>query len=203
MSQTYKANLLDLAVTSLRTKVQSLDKNSKNSSSVSIFKYLFYALSKSFFFQLSSLKCARNLYPDNVKHASCISSTFCLQFVLSRWKLRCGLLVLNKEREKIITSLLSAVNPWQKLTQMKLAKGALSTASKTYKRKSSCFSHDSQNYAVLIHCHLVHLPVTLLSNKTNLNELIWIRWKIRFLGWECDLLFPWKSGLHFPHCTNR
>ena len=107
------------------------------------------------------------------------------------------------KREKIITSLLSAVNPWQKLTQMKLAKGALSTASKTYKRKSSCFSHDSQNYAVLIHCHLVHLPVTLLSNKTNLNELIWIRWKIRFLGWECDLLFPWKSGLHFPHCTNR
>ena len=52
VSQTYKANSLDLAVTSLRTKVQSLDKNSKNSSSVSIFMCLFYALSKSFFFSI-------------------------------------------------------------------------------------------------------------------------------------------------------
>ena len=35
---------------------------------------------------------------------------------------RCGLSIFNKERGKIITSSFSAVNPWQKLTQIKLWK---------------------------------------------------------------------------------
>ena len=64
---------------------------------------------------------------------------------------------------------------------MKLPKDAFSTASGTYKRKSSCFSRESQNYAALIHCHSVYLPVTLFGSYP-LSFSIFTSYSIRLLS---------------------
>ena len=86
-------------------------------------------------------------------------------FVPSRSKQWCGLLVLNKEREKIITSLLSVVHHITKACTNKISERCILYSIKDVR--------DSKNYVVLATV-IRYIYKLIYSRITDQNELIWI-----------------------------
>ena len=93
-------------------------------------------------------------------------------FVPSRSKQWCGLLVLNKEREKIITSLLSVVNHITKACTNKISERCILYSIKDVRKEKFLFFAWLKKLCSSRHFHSVHLQVNILTNQ---NEFIWIR----------------------------
>ena len=120
-------------------------------------------------------------------------------FVPSRSKQWCGLLVLNKEREKIITSLLSVVHHIAKACTNKISERCILYSIKDVRKEKFLFFAWLKKLCSSRHRHSVHSQVNIFSTNwskwTHLNKLI-VQYKHVYISWKASSILTRTMRRH-------